>query len=134
MYTGRAVRRFVRPVALIAIIGLGALPGTMVVCQWVCASATVATEDAAPHHHHAAAPARADDRGVAIGAAATACRHEGGGVIAVTAAASFTVFAPSAIHLSAADCGDIRTAAASTPAHAAHSPPGARSSPRPLRI
>lgn len=134
MYTDRKVIRFLQPVAVCVVLVLGALPGVTLVCQWACTGAAgAATEHATHHQHHSTeAPDTSSDQASVIGAEHS-CDHVGTAVTAVTTV-TVKVASPVAVDASQLQHEVSPLRAVVTANRGAHSPPGARSAPLPLRI
>ena len=137
MYTGRKVTRLIQPVAVCVVLVWGALPGVTLACEWACRGDAGSAHEHATHQHHStdapdtAAPAPA---ATSVASSERPCEHAAPSVTAVTTA-SVKVVAPVGIDVPRLELSvrpQVTTVAAAD--RGTHSPPGARSSPLPLRI
>jgi hypothetical protein len=137
-YTGGSVRSFIRPVGLCVALIIGALPAVTLACQWAC-DAPDAVASSAGHHHgqqHAEPAGPADDSsdGPALRGSLHGCDYS---PLLAPGITNGIFKVPSLLAIAIADISlpfvpvELR---ASTLSFASPSPPGARSSPLPLRI
>ena len=134
MYTDRKVNRFLQPVAVCVVLVLGALPGVTLACQWACAGALgPASEHAAHHQHHSTEAADTSSDQPSVVGTEHSCDHVGTSVTAVTTV-TVKVVSPVAVNTPQLHYEVPPLRAVVTANRGAHSPPGARSAPLPLRI
>lgn len=136
MYTEASVKRLIQPVALCALVVLGAFPAVTLACQWACVRQVAgqthhhATQHESPSHpSHDAAPST--DLGVI--SEERPCAHAATAVSAISTF-TFKAFAPIAVHAAVAASASPIYRGLIAVAVATPSPPGARSAPLALRI